>query len=238
MGGGVIIKPVLDATETVSVASANFLSCCTVLGMCLYSVIKTLWEGSREIRIDTSTPLALGAVVGGMAGKQLFQLVSTACALPETAGKIQAGLLLALTAATFVFTLHKEHLRCRNTDSAGKCLFLGVFLGGLGAFLGIGGGPFNMAALFYFFSMKAGEAARNSLYIILFSQASSLVRTLVSGSVPEVPFILIAAMVLCGLAGSEAGGRIGKRLDERASVCFFEGAMLLVMGICIYNMAF
>lgn len=40
IGGGIIIKPVLDATGVADVATINFLSGCTVLSMTLYSVLK------------------------------------------------------------------------------------------------------------------------------------------------------------------------------------------------------
>ena len=51
---------------------------------------------------------------------------------------------------------------------------IGVFLGIISSFLGIGGGTSNVAVLFFFFSMEAKEAAKNSLYIIIFSQISSI----------------------------------------------------------------
>ena len=42
MGGGVIIKPVLDATGVMEVAAINFLSGCTVIGMTCWSVGKSM----------------------------------------------------------------------------------------------------------------------------------------------------------------------------------------------------
>ena len=55
----------------------------------------------------------------------------------------------------------------------------------MSSFLGIGGGPINLVVLFYFFSMETKTAAQNSLYIILFSQITSLLTTLITHSVPE-----------------------------------------------------
>ena len=37
IGGGILIKPVLDATGVADVATINFLAGCTVLSMTLYS---------------------------------------------------------------------------------------------------------------------------------------------------------------------------------------------------------
>ena len=43
IGGGVIIKPVLDFWGIASVAAASFLSGCTVLSMSFYNVGAHLW---------------------------------------------------------------------------------------------------------------------------------------------------------------------------------------------------
>lgn len=45
MGGGVIIKPVIDALGIMPVASINFLSACTVLGMSGWSTVKSFSRG-------------------------------------------------------------------------------------------------------------------------------------------------------------------------------------------------
>ena len=42
IGGGVIIKPVLDSLGIYSVSTVNFLSGCTVLSMSGYTVLKGL----------------------------------------------------------------------------------------------------------------------------------------------------------------------------------------------------
>lgn len=60
IGGGVIIKPVLDFWGVTSVASASFLSGCTVLSMSLYNVGRNLTTHSGGIELRTGTPLALG----------------------------------------------------------------------------------------------------------------------------------------------------------------------------------
>ena len=70
-GGGVIIKPVLDAFGILSVSTVSFLSGCTVLGMSLVSLVKCR-KDSVKLEFGTSTPLALGAAVGGLAGEKNF----------------------------------------------------------------------------------------------------------------------------------------------------------------------
>ena len=75
IGGGVVIKPVLDMLRLGEPATINFLSGCTVLSMSLYSVSKALRAGDSEVKTSTGTPLALGAAVGGVIGKEMFSAV-------------------------------------------------------------------------------------------------------------------------------------------------------------------
>lgn len=52
IGGGVIIKPVLDMFHLASVSSISFLSGCTVLSMSCYSVGKSLLAGEHEVKFS------------------------------------------------------------------------------------------------------------------------------------------------------------------------------------------
>ena len=75
IGGGVIIKPTLDLFQMASVSTISFLSGCTVLSMSLYSVGRGLLAHDSTVDFKTGTPLALGAAIGGVFGKQLFTAV-------------------------------------------------------------------------------------------------------------------------------------------------------------------
>lgn len=237
MGGGVIIKPVLDAFGILSVSTINFLSGCTVLGMSCWSVGKTTLRRESAIDFRLSTPLAIGAAFGGIAGKALYARVAALFTNADMAGGVQAGLLFAATLATLLYTLRKDRIPSLRVTDPIRCVGIGLILGMLGAFLGIGGGPFNMAVLYYFFSMPTKVAAQNSLYIILFSQAFGLLQTVLTGSVPAFSAVLLLGMVLCGVIGSEVGGQISKRIDDRATTRLFAGAMVMILCINIYNIA-
>ena len=105
----------------------------------------------------------------------------------------------------------------------------------LGTFLGIGGGPFNMAVLYFFFSMSTKVAAQNSLYVILISQTVGILATAFSSGIPMLSVWLLVGMVLCGVVGGEVGGRINKGLSEQRATRLFEASMVLVMAISCYN---
>lgn len=235
MGGGVIIKPVLDALGVASVASINFLSGCTVIGMSLWSVGKSFVKHDSQIDLKISTPLAIGAAIGGILGKSIYAAVAGLFPSPETAGGVQAALLLVATFGTLLYTIRKDKIRMLHVSNPLACAVIGFGLGMLGSFLGIGGGPFNMAVLYFFFAMPTKTAAQNSLYVILISQTTGLLKTILSGSLPEVIPLLLIGMVVFGVLGSEIGGRLNRRLSEEGTTRLFEGAMVLVMVICVYN---
>ncbi|MGE5615165.1 MAG: sulfite exporter TauE/SafE family protein [Bacillota bacterium] len=235
IGGGVIIKPALDMLHVLSVPTISFLSGCTVLAMSFCSVIKDRMTGNTDIDIKRSTPLAVGAIIGGLAGKWLFQSVSESFKHSERIGAIQSCLLAVTILGTLIYTLKKDAIRTRNITNLATIIFIGLILGMLSSFLGIGGGPFNLAVLYYFFSMDTKMAAQNSLYIIVFSQAASLILTLITGTVPQFEITMLVIMILCGIAGGYAGRKINKILNSKAVEKSFLGFMVVIIIINIYN---
>ena len=236
IGGGVLIKPLLDTFGVLSVASISFLSGCTVLSMSCYSVVKARMSGSSLVDMKTGTPLAIGATLGGVAGKMMFQYLSGLVDNKDQVGAVQAGCLLYITLGTLIYTVRKHKIKTRQVTNAGICVAIGLVLGILSSFLGIGGGPINLVVLFYFFSMDTKTAAQNSLYIILFSQIASLVNTLATGSVPEFAIGLLVIMVGCGILGGAAGRMVNRRMDAGMVNRLFIGLMIAIMMVCVYNM--
>lgn len=235
IGGGVLIKPILDTFGVLSVASISFLSGCTVLSMSCYSVVKARMSGSSLVDMKTGTPLAIGAAFGGVAGKMMFQYLSGLVEDKNQVGAVQAACLLVITFGTLIYTAGKDRIKTRQVTNGAVCISIGLVLGILSSFLGIGGGPINLVVLFYFFSMDTKTAAQNSLYIILFSQIASLVNTLVTGSVPEFNIGLLVIMVGCGILGGAAGRVVNRRMDGGMVNRLFIGLMGVIMAICVYN---
>ena len=234
IGGGVVIKPVLDMLQMGAPATINFLSGCTVLSMSLYSVSKALRAGDSKVEMSTGTPLALGAAAGGVVGKEMFSAVKAFFGGSPMVGGVQAIALGIITLGTLLYTINKSRIKTRTTSSKLVCLVIGLLLGIMSSFLGIGGGPINLVVLGYFFSMDTKTAAANSLYIILFSQAASFVSTLITG-LPEFRIMALILMVAGGIGGGIVGRKLNKKMDNRAVDKLFIGLMVLIVGICVYN---
>lgn len=112
---------------------------------------------------------------------------------------------------------------------------IGIVLGILSSFLGIGGGPINLVVLFYFFSMETKQAAMYSIYVIMFSQISSLLSTLLKGNTPPFEPQILILMIACGVLGGLAGSRINKKIENRTVDKLFMGLMGVIICINIYN---
>lgn len=235
IGGGVIIKPVLDLCALADVSTISFLSGCTVLSMSFYSVGHNLLLGESKVDMTTGTPLAIGAAAGGVAGKQIFDVIRSMFSNPNAVGAVQAGCLAIITAGTMVYTMFKGRIKPHHVHNRGACAAIGLVLGLLSSFLGIGGGPINLVVLFFFFSMDTKTAAQNSLYIILVSQIASLLTTLITRNVPEFAWSALVLMVFGGIGGGMAGRVINKRMGSTAVDKLFMGLMIIIIAISISN---
>ena len=234
IGGGVVIKPVLDLFQLGAVSTINFLSGCTVLSMSLYSVGKAMINRDSKVDMATGTPLAIGAVLGGVAGKELFGLIKSMFANGEMVGGVQAIALGIITIGTLLYTVKKSQIHTIQIKNRLFCAVVGLLLGIMSSFLGIGGGPINLVVLGYLFSMDSKTAAANSLYIILFSQLASFVSTLITG-LPAFDPLVLALMVAGGIGGGIVGRTLNKRMDNRAVDTLFICLMSLIIAICVFN---
>ena len=118
VGGGVIIKPVLDAFGVLDVSAVSFLSGCTVLAMTACSVMKEKLSGKTSVQKSTSMPLALGAAAGGVIGKWLFSYLLSHGSSQNKVGAVQAVCLMFVTLGTLLYTLNKHRIRTYSIENA------------------------------------------------------------------------------------------------------------------------
>ena len=235
IGGGIIIKPVLEAFQIMEIPALQFLSGCAVWSMSAYSVIKSRVSNETQAEPGSRTMLALGAAMGGAAGRKLFAIALQTSENSGQVGRIQAGGLLAVTVGTLLYAFYKEKIRTFHIVNSGACVLIGGILGMLSAFLGIGGGPVNLVVLFFFFSMSTKAAVESSLYIIFFSQSISLFLTVLAG-VGSVDFLLLILMWGGGIAGGICGRSLNKKMSDETVDRLFIALMVILIGVCVYNL--
>lgn len=237
IGGGFIIKPVMDAFNVYSSATVSIMSCIIVLCMTSYSLLSAAATKTLQIDKKTTPPLGLGAAIGGVFGKIIFDIISEASGNKSLIGLVQALVFLAVTILTLIYNINKSKVKTRRSEGVLLCFFMGLLLGIISSFLGIGGGPINLVVLHYFFSQPTKIAVKNSLFMVFLSQLASLLYTIISGRFPEIPVLLLIIMSAGGVLGGIIGRFINKKIDDAVVDKLFTALMVLIIAICIYNAA-
>ena len=235
IGGGVIIKPVLDMVSSDGASVINFLSGCTVLSMSLYSVGKELLGNKTKINYKQMVPLAVGAAAGGIFGNTLFNSVKAMFEEPRIISGIQAICLAIVVFLSMLYTVNKDKIKNLKVDNVIASALIGFGLGTMSSFLGIGGGPINLVVLYFFFSMTTKEAAFSSIFVILFGQITNLGKTILTNTVPDFKTLTLILMVCGGLLGGIIGRAVNKKIDGKTVEKLFLGAMVLILLVCALN---
>ena len=149
IGGGVIIKPTLDFLALADAATVSFLSGCTVLAMSTYNVTKGIMAKESKVDFSTATPLAIGASIGGVIGKQIFSAIKANAANPAFVGKVQAFCLMCVTIGTYLYMVFRSKIKTNRVKGNLPSAVIGIVLGIMSSFLGIGGGPCDHIDTFF-----------------------------------------------------------------------------------------
>jgi uncharacterized membrane protein YfcA len=187
------------------------------------------------IDLRASTPLAVGAVIGGTLGQVAFQAMKASVADISSVEAAQSAALLLTTFASMIYTLRDGRIGTHRIKNVAVSALSGVVMGVAASFIGIGGGPINIMALSFLFSMKAKEAAINSLYVVMFSQASSIAHVLLKGAVPDFSALTLALMICGGVTGAMIGARISKKLTNDGVRRLYVVLMAVIVCGAAYN---
>ena len=233
LGGGVIIKPILDFIGHEPRMQVDFLSCVAVFTMSIVSTVKQI-RNKVKIKKNIVLLIALGSVAGGFLGSFCVTNFESAMGA-DTVRWVQAFVLASLLAAVCVYVG-----KCSfsfNVKNNVAILTVGLLLGFFASFLGIGGGPINVAVLTLFFSMNVKDSAVYSVAIIFFSQLTKLITTFSSSGFEPFAhqwktliFILPAAII-----GGIIGSKLNRRFDDKTIRKVFVTVMILLVILNAYN---
>ncbi len=234
MGGGVIIKPVLDVLHQFDVATINLLSSITVLAMALVSVLKHI-RSKTKIEAAIALPLAFGSIAGGLLGDYAITTAISFFAADKAVLLLQNCILALIIIGVFFYIQNKEKLPTLGLRGVFPSLATGLFLGAVSSFLGIGGGPINVALIIFVFSYPTKTAAVSSLVIILFAQLAKLGAMAAAGGFGEYDLSMLPVMVAGAVAGGWCGSMLHTALPEKKVDFLFNAVQILVFCICIFN---
>ncbi len=235
MGGGVIIKPLMDLLGGYDVETIGVLSSVTVFAMAVVSVGKQIAQKAK-IDFAMAIPLALGSVGGGLLGQWLLQLI-VGSAPKNLVTVVQNGVLAVLILGVFLYMRNKSHIRSMSLHGVVPAALVGVFLGVCSSFLGIGGGPINVALIIFLFGYDTKSATVCSIVTILFSQISKLGSVAVSTGFGIYDLSILPVMVVGAIAGGFIGASLNKKLQEQTVDKAFNAVQLLVLALSIVNIA-
>lgn len=234
MGGGIIIKPLLDLMGGFPPQTISVMSATTVFVMALVSTWRNVKNGI-EIKKDVAVTVALGAVAGGLAGQKVFSIIAALAPDGAFVTRTQNIVLFIVVLIILLYMKNKEKIRSRSLEGVVPVFASGLALGLIASFLGIGGGPMNVALFIYLFSYSTKTAAACSLVTVLFSQMSKLALAAAGGDFAEVDWTLLIPMLIGGVAGGFISGAVSKRLSDRGVDIVFNCIQIFVLGVCVVN---
>lgn len=198
-GGSIITLPVLVYVARVPAQQAVGMSLVIVGGTSALGGLLNLRRGAFDLR--AATFFALSGMVGAFIGAKFTHLVS-------------APVLLLLFGA-LMLVVGRRMLRKNETDMQPqqcrlwRCLGVGVTVGGLTGFLGVGGGFLILPALVLFAGLEMKTAIGTSLAVIAVNCFGGLL-----GQLRYVNFDwwLTLGFLLAAMAGMFAGTRLARWL--------------------------
>lgn len=236
LGGGIIIKPALDLVGADQVATISAYSSMAVFTMCMMALSRRLRIGLEQpIRKKVVIGLAGGAVVGGFLGEVAFRQLVSRWQNTQVSGT-QSLLLLIVVTLLILLSLWSPNRQSFRVTSGFGIFGVGLGVGALSVFLGIGGGPINMAVLLYLFAMPAKEAAFYSLVMIFFAQVVKVSGIMMSWQSLQLRPIVVISVLLCAILGGYVGIQAQQRLRHRQVLTLYHGLMLVLWVMTAFQL--
>ncbi len=234
MGGGVIIKPVLDVIGAYDAATVGVLSSVTVFAMAIISSINPILMRT-SLKVVVFFPLAIGAAFGGILGQYLFDIIALGVENKDIVVIIQNAVLAFLILGVYWYIHHKSRIKPLHKHGAAPTFSLGIFLGIVSSFLGIGGGPMNVALIIYVFGCRIKTAVLCSIISILFSQSAKLISIFISTGFECYDLSVLPVMAIGAILGGFLGRKFGAKLSNKSVEKAFDLVQLIVLILCIVN---
>lgn len=228
LGGGVIIKPVLDLIGYHDISTISFISTSAVFSMSVYSVIKQIKNG---IKVDwfLVVLISIGAMLGGNFGNIVFTKILTIFN-ESTISVIQAILLTSLLIVTMLSIKTKKTYTIKSPI---LYVVVGICLGTISSFLGIGGGPINVAIFVFLFSIDLKKATIYSLATILFSQGSKLITIGTTTGFMIYDITMLFYIIPIAIIGGIIGSYFNKKFNNSIIRTTFTISVLVIIVINI-----
>ncbi|ALS36428.1 putative membrane protein YfcA [Enterococcus rotai] len=233
MGGGVIIKPVLDTLHFHSLAAISFYSSVAVFTMSIVSTMRQLKNGLK-LQIPIAVFVSLGSVVGGISGNTVFESLLRLFSDEKYVQLVQ----IILTIVTLLFAYFYTKIgneRSLELSHPVWYVIVGLFLGFTSTLLGIGGGPINVALLMLCFGIPIKEATVYSIVTIFFSQAAKLVTIAQVTGFERFDLSILLYVIPAAIVGGFVGALISGKISSERVTQVYQVVILLVLLLNLWN---
>ncbi|MBO0473819.1 hypothetical protein IGL98_000152 [Enterococcus sp. DIV0840] len=233
MGGGVIIKPVLDTLDFHPVAAISFYSSVAVFTMSIVSTLRQMKNGLR-LQIPIAVLVSLGSIIGGISGNSLFESLLRLFSDEKYVQLIQIILtIITLLFAYFYTKVGNE----RSFDLSHPIWYVivGLFLGFISTLLGIGGGPINVALLMLCFGIPIKEATVYSIITIFFSQVAKLFTIAQTTGFGRFDLSILLYVIPAAVLGGFVGALISGKISSKRVTQVFQLVIILVLLLNLWN---
>lgn len=229
LGGGVVIKPVLDAIGTYDLTTIGILSSFTVFSMAVVSTGKQIKKGFKVEK--NMLVIAAGSILGGGIGNLLFGIFLKTLNNEGLATAIQ-GFILAIL---LILVLFKEKFKKYHLKNYLLLFLIGMILGTIASFLGIGGGPINVMILVLLLNMDIKKAAITSILIILLSQFTKLILIFIGPGFEGHDLSMLYVMIPGGILGGILGAHFNQKLTHKTIHKIFNTAIIALVVLNFFN---
>lgn len=232
LGGGVIIRPILDAIGYHNVLNIAFLTSVAVIIMAMVSTGKKIADGVK-IDLLTAALTSLGALIGGTLGNLLLEYLVYTFDAENNVQMVQT-IATIITLLLAIYYTRRDDLRY---EVKAKVLFpvIGIVLGLLAVFLGIGGGPINVPVFMIMFGLSVKIATAYSIVVIFFSHLSRLVTMGFTEGFGYFDLPYLWAIVPAAIIGGVVGAMISRRLTDETVRKMFMVVMSILVLMNVYN---
>ncbi|MGX8128356.1 sulfite exporter TauE/SafE family protein [Clostridioides difficile] len=232
IGGGVIIKPLLDLMDVFDVSTIAVLSSFTVLSMAIISIYKQLIQ--KTFTIDSKLVIiALASILGGVLGQNLLDLSIVYIENLSLIKIIQNTIMVVLLLLVYIY--RNKTMDINNKYNNTGYFMMGIILGIISSFLGIGGGPINVATFTILFGLSAKQAAFNSIITILFSNTAKLFTVFIDTGFSVYDLSALPFMIIGAILGGVIGSNLSKKINNDKVKNIFAYMTLVIICINVYS---
>ncbi len=233
LGGGVIMKPLIQAFSTLDPLSINVLSSITVFFMAFSTLYKRT-KADKTLYKSSYAYLIIGSIVGGIIGNGLFSNFLESVSNDNIVSIVQTVILIILL---ILVVFKRFYINAFNTyDSKFALIAIGIGLSIISTFLGIGGGPINVPIFIALLGVNITSATYLSILVIFFSQLSNIIAYLIGDVFTLVVITPLVVMIPAAIIGGTLGGKLSQSLQISTVETMFNITIISLIVLNLYNL--